>query len=324
MDKVKDTVWFVPFGTQDLISAYEDHPGLNPILSAQPFTASLRTVVVDEKPRNFFGDLFHSHDILILSSTTLGNKPSLQRVHFYQQNLPIGKVLNNFIADTIHVCEDYSGTDHFWIELRILNVGTDPTERDALIRTFTGVASEAGSVFPIALPYTMAASALADTVGKFMDALNKNEPMLVCPVSFNPAGHGYPVLRPGNYVVFDEDVTADEFRLGANERLVTAAGAEVVQSYAVFAIEVENAPSPDWAVSQRVATLLTQLDQGNTSAPQASVGFLTDTLKAYSSFTSLQRYQELRQKEPGGLTPAERDLMARLAQQPDIKSFLPQ
>ena len=155
MDSVKDTVWFVPFGTEGLISPYDDHPGTIPLAAAQPFTVSLRTVVVDEKPHSFFGDLLHHHDVLILSSTTLGSKPALQRVHYYEHDLPIGRVLNNFISDAMYVCEDYSGTDHLWTELRIVNVGTDPAERDALIHTFSGLAGEAGAVFPVALPYTL-------------------------------------------------------------------------------------------------------------------------------------------------------------------------
>lgn len=322
METVKDTVWFVPFGTQDLVSAYEDHPGLSPIVAAQPFTAALRTVMVAEKLEHFFDGLFREHDILILSSTTLGSKPAIQRVHYYQDDLPLKKVLNNFVADAMYVCEDYSGTDHLWMELRILTVGTDPQERDALTRTFTGLASEAGSVFPITLPYTMAASALASAVDKVLDAVNTTKPVLVCPIAFNPAGHGYPILRAGNYVVFNEEIDAGDYSLATNERLVTRSGGDVGASYAVFTIDAEDAPSPDWVNSQRVATLLTQLDKGNPSATQASIGFVTDTLKAYSNFQNLQRYQELKRKDPATLTPAEKELMNRLAQMPDIKDFL--
>lgn len=322
METVKDTVWFVPFGTQDLVSAYEDHPGLSPIVAAQHFTAALRTVMVAEKLEHFFDGLFREHDILILSSTTLGSKPAIQRVHYYQDDLPLKKVLNNFVADAMYVCEDYSGTDHLWMELRILTVGTDPQERDALTRTFTGLASEAGSVFPITLPYTMAASALASAVDKVLDAVNTTKPVLVCPIAFNPAGHGYPILRAGNYVVFNEEIDAGDYSLATNERLVTRSGGDVGASYAVFTIDAEDAPSPDWVNSQRVATLLTQLDKGNPSATQASIGFVTDTLKAYSNFQNLQRYQELKRKDPATLTPAEKELMNRLAQMPDIKDFL--
>jgi hypothetical protein len=148
--------------------------------------------------------------------------------------------------------------------------------------------------------------------------------MLVCPVSFSPTGHGSPILRPGNYVVFNEDMCGRDFRLESNERLIAAAGGDVNVSYAVFTITCEDAPSPDWTISQRVATLLTQLDKGNPSATQASISFVSDTLKGYSNFANLQRYQVLKGKDPVTLTAAEKDLMARLAQQADIKPFLPQ
>ena len=97
-------------------------------------------------------------------------------------------------------------------------------------------------------------------------------------------------------------------------------------SYIAFSIDGDNAPAPDWVVSQRVALLLTHLKEGNPNAEQAPIEFLKDTLSGYSSFKNLKRYQELLEKKkqnPDGFSTAEQTLMSQLGASPDIKPFLP-
>ena len=61
------------------------------------------------------------------------------------------------------------------------------------------------------------------TVIAFLDALEGHTPLLTCPVSFNPAGHGYPILRAGNYVVVNHDINGADYILESNERLACKA-----------------------------------------------------------------------------------------------------
>lgn len=321
----QDTIWFVPFDTQDLCSPYDPHPAASPIAAAEPFTVSLRTIMVAEPPQSPLHRLIRSsRDVLVLSSAALGDKPPLQRVHYFAENLPLKTVVNDFIADVMYVVEDYSGRDHLWLELQIVDVGTDPHERETLLSKFDALATSAGSVFPVTLPYTLIATTLATMVDKFMSGVTRNKPVLRCPISLSPPGrHGTPLLRPGNYVLFPADVDGSQYQLESNERLITQSMAPVEATYAVFTVDSVNAPSPEWVNSQRVATLLTQLDHGNPNTEQASIEFVTDTLTLYSNFCSLQRYQQLKQKPPETLTPAEIALMHNTEQRPELQPFLP-
>lgn len=320
-----DTVWYVPFDTRDLLSACEPHPGVAPIGATQPFTVALRSVRIEANPESPLHHVLHGDsDILILSSTALGTQPVVRRVHYYADHLPAKTVLDNFMAEAMYVCPDYSGHDHLWLEVRVMAVDADPKHRQDLVGKFDALASTAGSIFPVVLPYTMIATSLTTAIEKFVEATGENKAVLRCDVSLNPAGHGYQLLRPGSYVLFDRAVVGGDYRLGDDEQLATADGSDVDVSYAVFIVDTVNAPSPEWVMSQRVATLLTQLDQGNPNADTASVGFLNDTLTLYGNFRDLQRYQELKQKDPGALTAAEKGLMARLAQRPELQPFLPQ
>jgi hypothetical protein len=96
-------------------------------------------------------------------------------------------------------------------------------------------------------------------------------------------------------------------------------------SYVVFRIDRSRFPPVDYVVSQRVATLLTQLkhtqDNRQTGMLETSFGYLTDTLKAYTDFKNLQRYQELLKKP--NRTKAEDKQMQEIAGRPELQPFLP-
>ena len=127
---MKDKLWFVAPKTKDLTSAYEEHPATKRVVAAEAFTVSLRTVMVAQDMDGFLrGD----NDVLVLSAASLGEKPAVQRVHYYEEELPAGTVLKDFIAETMYVCDDYSGTDRLWMELNIVEVDTDTGERKALL-----------------------------------------------------------------------------------------------------------------------------------------------------------------------------------------------
>lgn len=73
----------------------------------------------------------------------------------------------------------------------------------------------------------------------------------------------------------------------------------------------------DFVTSQRVATLLTQLkndQEGQPTGLQTSLGFLTDTMTAWTHFADLQRYHDLVTK--ADRSPAEDAHMQKMAQQP--------
>jgi hypothetical protein len=318
---MKDKLWFVAPKTKDLASAYEEHPATKRIVAAEAFTVSLRTVMVAQDMDGFLrGD----NDVLVLSAASLGEKPAVQRVHYYEEELPAGTVLKDFIAETMYVCDDYSGTDRLWMELNIVEVDTDTGERKALLSAFKSFAVTAGAVFPATLPYSMAASGIFSAIEKLVSALETDEPALKVPVTLYPPDRMGAPLQRGSFVVFANPVEGGDYELQANGELAMKSGGAVVTTYVVFTAEPVKVVSPEWIISQRVATLLTQITEGNRNTAKGSVDFLNDTLQLYSNFSDLRRYLGImKRKEQGSMTAEEKALMDRIGVREELKPFLP-
>ncbi|MBE3560497.1 MAG: hypothetical protein IMW89_14930 [Ktedonobacteraceae bacterium] len=307
------------------------------IIAAQPFTVSLKAIcVAEDHHRTLFEGLFPQDGVLILSSNSLGTKPAVQRVHYYQEHLPRATLIDSFLSDTVYLCDDYSGHERLWLEFHIMAVGVPQEERDTLVNKFTSLAETAGSIFPVALPYSFIASTVVKSVEQLLNATQQAKHLLSRRVAFYPhhprtptdAGasgspdHNTPILRCGTYIIFAEAVDGNAYTLQADNSITPVPDV----SYLVFMIDRESIPSPDWVTSQRVAMLLTQINQGNANSEQAPIVFLNNTLTGYSNFSKLQRYLELWQKKQGdenSLTAAEKALMLRIASIAEIQPFLP-
>jgi len=80
----RDSIWFVPFGTTTLQSAFDPSGTTDPVaVQAQQFTVSLETVQFAKGPEHgWLGLLHRSRDLLIASTTAMGTEPQVQRVHY--------------------------------------------------------------------------------------------------------------------------------------------------------------------------------------------------------------------------------------------------
>lgn len=324
-NEMKEKTWHVNTTTKGLVSAYDIQPYAKQLVAAQPFTISLKTVMVaddlDGWPR---GD----NDLLLTTSSSLGEAPKVQRVHFYGEEIKAKTVLKNFFAETMFVCQDYSATDRLWLELKVLEIDTDTGERKALTNAFNKLAVVAGSVFPVAMPYAALASGVATAIEKLISALaalEKNVSALECPIALYPPDRpdaGMP-LQTGTFVVFSQEVDGTEYQFEPGLTVKRVDGKEVDVAYALFTVEAVKSVSPKWVISQKVATLLTQIEQGNDNSTAGSIDFLTDTLQQYSNFKDLERYAELGSKDPAKLTEEEKQLMEQIAKRDELKPFLP-
>jgi len=319
---MNEKTWHVNPATRGLESAYEVQPPSRRLVAAQPFTVSLKTVMVaddlDGWPRG-------NNDLLLTSSCSLGEAPMVQRVHFYADEIKPRADLRDFYAETMFLCEDYSGTERLRLEIQVLEVDTDSGQRKALTKLFQKLAIGAGAVFPVAMPYAALASGVVDAVEKLISALEKDRQAIDCGMNFYPPDRpdaGMP-LQTGCFVVFSRDVKGSEYRMEPNFVVTRLDGREVDVAYAVFQVEPVRAESPKYVISQRVATLLTQIQKGNKDTTTASLEFLTETLEKYSQFKALERYSELRDKDAGQLTEEEKELMKQIGKRDELKPFLP-
>lgn len=302
------SLWFVPFGSNKLMSPNQVHGDKNRIVNAQTFTIDLRTAMVgpdlDKWPRG-------KNDVLITTVSCLGNEPLVERVHYYREELKARTPVGPFLGSTMYVCDDYNGKK-LWLDLKILEVDMDVGDRNEVIEGLTSFAGALGAVFPSILPYTAAGSIIIKAANKIISAVEKNQPVIDCPIAFyGPERFGTP-LQKGIYVLFSEEVDGSQFELQDNLQLKWKNKWDGKLSYAVFTVEAVSDVSPEYVVSQRVAKLLKQIKDGNPNPVKSSFEFLKDTLEGYSTAKDLKRYLELKAKTTTR-TDAEEQLFQRLS-----------
>lgn len=316
---MKDNVWFVPRGTQDLISPYESSSESTLIQSAQPFTVSLISTVIAE---DLDGILRGDNDVLIMTRSSLGAQPLVERIHFYEEEIPKGFPITNMLADTVFISDDYNGIDRLWLEFVVLEIDTDTGERQAVTQSFRALAETAGAIFPSIIPYAFAASAVIGFAEKLISVLESDEHVVKVPFALYPKDPrpGKAVMQEGSYVIFAKPQSPTNYKLQPNGTLTFGKRPSPI-SYVIFDVSATNQPSPKYIISQKVATLLTQMKQGNTSTALSTIDFLNETLTQYDNFKKLERYQEL--KEKGTLTNIEKTLMDKIASIGALKPFIP-
>ncbi len=319
---MNEKVWHINRSTKQLVSAYAAQPYAKKLVAAQQFSVSLKSVMVaddlDGWPR---GD----NDLLLTTSSSLGEAPKVQRVHYYAEEIKAKTVLKHFYGETMFVCEDYSGTDRLWLEINVSEVDTDTGERKALTNAFSKLAATAGAVFPLAMPYAALASGVTIAAEKLISALEENVSAIECPIAlYSPdrPDAGMP-LQTGTYVVFSQEVDGSEYQFEQGFKIKRVDGKGVGVAYAIFTVEAVKSVSPNWVISQKVATLLTQINQGNNNSPAGTIDFLKDTLEQYSNFKDLKRYAQLKAKDPAKLTDEEKQLMEQITKRDELKPFLP-
>ena len=304
----------------------------NEIQPAEPFTVSLESVYLSTEHVRRIGWIDRvfgrNHDLLIYSTTTRGASAPVQRVHYHQIDLDLKEPLfkQDMLSDTVHICTDYNGTDDLYIDLHVTTPSTLRMKTDKTLHDFAQVAGQAGA-FPVLAPYLTDAAlgvSLAEAIEHLFTAtLDDHAERIHEALRLAPPGTAASkALRYGRYVAFDTRVDGTQYQLQVNGGLA-GPNAELL-SYAVFRIDQSNAPTPDFVVSQRAATLLTGLKQqeegDNAGGLTPAVGFLKETIQGYSDFQDLKRYHELKQKSDP--SEAEKALMQRTEARDDLTPFL--
>src|SRR5262249_7275394 len=132
---------------------------------------------------------------------------------------------------------------------------------------------------------------------KLISALERDEKVVKVPLALHAdgAGPGRAPLQTGSFIAFSQPVDPGRFTLDQSG-IVMEKNKPANVSYCVFSIETIAEAAPEFVISQKIATLLTQIDRGNANAAANTVTFLADTLAQYSNFNKLTRYQGLVKK----------------------------
>lgn len=316
-------VWLVDPETNYLTSPYERQPKLQAIPSAKPFTVSLLSCVINE---DFDGFLRGDNDILIVTQSSLGEKPPVDRVLFYEQEIAAGQPIVNVLSENILVTDDYSGIDRLWLELRVMEIDTDERQYQILKNSLISLNQTLGAAFPVLLPYTYIGQGLIGIFDKFMNILERDTKVIKVPFSFYPEKTPRPgraPLQTGTYVMFSQPERGQRFKMEASGLLVehpTLQPAKV--SYITFDVTMDKIVTPEFVIGDKMATLLTQIRSGNRTTAPSSLDFLTETITHYAKFKALLRYSELSKKIKK--TPEEQERMNKIKEDyPDLVDYLP-
>lgn len=313
-----DTIHMVLPGTRDLVSPYLIHEASRPIRTADCFTVSVDTVVVAENLDGFFGG---GNDLLVVTRSALGNRPRVERVHVFGEDIEPGRPLRNMFANLVHVAEDYQDTERLWLEFVVLEIDSLDGERRAASEAFELLAATTGAVFPVLLPYTQAAAALARLADRLVEVLNTDDTVLRCPIAFHGGAPrpGRIPIQEASYVLFPQPVAPGALQLAPNGILLED-GRPSDRSYIVFSVFSEKAVSRVHLNSQRVATLLTQLREGNENSARSTMEYLRETIEAFGDMKRLKRFQELMARKP--LSEAERSQLDLIRDNPRLQPFV--
>lgn len=296
-------------------------PG-KPIVAASPFQVALLSCVVAD---DLDGFLRGKNDVLITSNASMGDQPQVERIHFYEEEIPAGKPIRSLLAENIYLCDDYNGADRLRFEIKIVEVDRNAGQRDQIISAFSSLAATAGAVFPAIAPYAFAASAVVSAVGALIRSLEKDDQVMSTAAAFYPAissGYARMPLQEGVYVNFARAVAADQYILQPNGLVTTSNGRPSTVSYVVYDVRRHATPNPRFIINQKLATLLTQTEKGNEAAVADTLSFLRDTMTAYANFKKLQRYSGLATQSKR--SPEEEALLKQIGEIEALKPFLPQ
>ena len=316
---MSDNFWLIDDSGQ-LVSPYQILNKKNKIEAAQQFSVNIVTTLISEDLDGMFRG---NNDIMILTRSSMGEQPFVERIHFFQEEIPKDKPIRNIYADTVFVTEDYSGQDRLWIELNVLEIDTDSGERKSAINQFESLAATAGAVFPAFLPYTFAAKAIVNLTNSIVSKLEKNEWVINMPVAFYSGEPtlGRAPLQTGTFVLFSKPVNPENFKLQQNGQIVRKDGRKFPKSYLVFEVRAKKSVSPEFVMNQKIATLLTQIRSGNPNTTKSAIHFLGQTLTSYTNFNKLKRYLTLIEKP--SLSDHEKSLLKEIEKIEEIKPFLP-
>jgi hypothetical protein len=259
---------------------------------------------------------------MILTMSTVGEQPRVQRVHYYKKGLPESEPIDDIFSNSVFLEDDWNG-QRLWLEMIVVEIDKSDNERGPTIDAFGDLAAKFGAVFPVLIPFAFIAKPVLKVVDRLHNALRKDDEVLRVPFSlYNYAGPGVAPLQEGYYVLFARHIdNPKRYRLDLNSGFVMDGNDHSDISYVVFSVRRGLDASPKFEISQSVARLLSQMGGEGQSAKE-SVDFLIETLTSYDNFRKLKRYMALKAKNENELTKEERDLIERIETIEELRPFI--
>jgi len=336
-----ETEWFTPHGAKELFHTYDKSEATgysnNQITAEAQFNIKLKTVRV---MKNYDEELSlgnaKDNDLLILSNTHLKGQPKIQRIHYFEDNVELGKFLDDFPSEVIFSCSNYQEETLFF-GIEILEIDDlDSDQRSKLKGFFQETAiSKASQVFPIVFPYVKLGAKVAGKLWQLFGKPNQ-EPHArvleeeVClyasaTITANSNAEESP-LRYGKYVLVNQAIDGSQYELDRYKLQLKGEPDKVEKdlAYAILSIEEGVASSQDFETPTRVATLLAEINANDADRVSSSIDYFDKTLEPYWNFKDLETYLIFleRERRREVLSPQEIKLKEEIARRPALQRFL--
>lgn len=264
---------------------------------------TLETFFIGE---NYESDRKDSNDLLARSWTCYGKQPSIERVHFFQKDIPNDpqNPVTDLQAEYVFATRDYDD-DRIRIRLQIMEIDKGLDVSSSLGDEIKGIAGQLGAVFPSILPFIGAASRLLVDLERLFSKKQENKAVfdVVLDLSGGP-DTGETRLRYGAYVLFKQKVTGIKYKLDNFQLRLTAPGQSNVLFDDYIVIKVaptfrESDNFDELLSNQQIAAVLSQLDdedKDNNQKKQEHFEFLKATIANSRMLRELDYYIELKRK----------------------------
>jgi hypothetical protein len=338
---VTETEWFTPHSAKELFHTYDKSQATgysnNQITAGKQFNIKLKTarVMKNYDEELSLGDA-KDNDLLILSNTHLEGQPKIQRIHYYENNVERGKLLDDFPSEVVFSCNNYpEGTLFFGIEILEID-DLDSDQRSKLKSFFQETAiSKASQVFPVIFPYVKVGAKVAGGLWQLFGKPNqkpytgvlKEEVCLYASstITANRNSEESP-LRYGKYVLVNQAIDGSKYELDRYKLQLKGEPNKVEKglAYAVLSVEEGIASSQDFETPTRVATLLAEINGNDSEQVRSSIDYFDKKLEPYWNFKELETYLDFLERESRRevLSPQEIKLKEEIARRPALQRFL--
>jgi hypothetical protein len=275
---------------------------------------------------NLDGFLAGHNDVIVASRHRLGDRPIIDKIHFYEQEVPEKTWIGHFFHPLIVGSSDFREAEaqEVTLEVRVFDEDSLSDDEGNAIQSVIAAGTLAAAVaYPIFAPFAGLAAGLGKALVGVVDRSNDHDRIVEGRIRLavnKPQGQGWDLLQPGFLVCFAEELDGSTLFLGHDKKVYGGGHGRPVpfehQSYAVVRVSRDGLNTPDWLIDQRAATLLSELEHGKQTGRGAALGFLRQTFEAYSTVKKLERFQELSRKATR--TPDEERRLTELRADPDI------
>jgi len=324
LNTMKQKWWFAPeiikHDTELNSDAVEIISGSRKIKRSSNLSIVLKRVFVDRSydTGKFIRRHKDTNDLFIATKFQIGTSPIVQRVHKYEEKRKIGHV-GPFFKSVVCSFSDFRSNDI------ILNTQVyDIDSWKYLKEHVDDVSNLIGTtgIFPAIVPYAPIVTKIAQALVNLIEKSDSHEPIIDSNLELEiiKPHRGARILQTGHWVCFSKPQPSG-LKITPTLRIINNSGDTFKDcSYIVYSIRNTLAEEPEWEITQKVATLLTEL-KGKGGSGKAALSFLRSTMDGYVNFKKLNRQSEITKiKKP---SKEETMQLKKLNADQKIKPFIP-